>query len=74
MCRFAKKLPQFYDLCTDCKGATAIEYGLIAALIGLVIVISLDFVGTNLISIFEVIKEGLTGTERCLDVDSNCDK
>ena len=74
MCRFAKKLPQFYDLCTDCKGATAIEYGLIAALIGLAIVISLDFLGTNLISIFEAVLEGFTGTERCLEVGSNCDK
>jgi len=61
-------------LLKDTRAATAIEYGLIVALIGLAIVISLDFLGTNLISVFEKIIKGFTGTERCLEVGSNCNK
>lgn len=41
-------------------GATAIEYGLIAALIGVVIIVSVQAVGTQLTGTFESIEDGLT--------------
>ncbi len=37
------------------SGATAIEYGLIAALIGTVIIVAVTLVGTNLRDTFDVI-------------------
>jgi pilus assembly protein Flp/PilA len=40
-------------------GATAIEYGLIAALIGVVIIVSVQAVGTNLEGTFEKISAKL---------------
>jgi pilus assembly protein Flp/PilA len=43
----------------DESGATAIEYGLIAALIGLAVVTAATTVGTNLKAVFEKIAEGL---------------
>ena len=42
------------------SGATAIEYGLIAALIGVAVIGSLKAVGTNLGSTFDKIKGNLT--------------
>jgi len=39
-------------LARDCKGATAIEYGLIAALIAVAAIAALQLVGTNLSSTF----------------------
>ena len=44
----------------DEKGATAIEYGLIAALISVVAVTAMGSVGTNLTSTFETIAGKLT--------------
>ena len=43
----------------DESGATAIEYGLIAALIGVAIIGTLRLVGTSLISTFSSVKDGL---------------
>ncbi len=43
------------------SGATAIEYGLIAALIGVAIIGTARTVGTNLQTIFTNISNGLTG-------------
>jgi pilus assembly protein Flp/PilA len=43
------------------NGATAIEYGLIAALISIVLVITLGLVGTNLDTVFTDISTALTG-------------
>jgi pilus assembly protein Flp/PilA len=45
----------------DESGATAIEYGLIAALIAVVLVVSLQNVGTALKGAFETIEEGVSG-------------
>jgi pilus assembly protein Flp/PilA len=42
------------------KGATSIEYALIAAFIFLVIILSVTAVGTNLIPIFQNVATGLT--------------
>ncbi len=43
----------------DESGATAIEYGLIAALIGLAVVTAATTVGTNLSSVFDKIGTAL---------------
>ncbi len=43
----------------DQKGATAIEYGLIAALIAVVIIIALTTIGTNLKTAFNSVATAL---------------
>jgi pilus assembly protein Flp/PilA len=43
----------------DDKGATAIEYGLIAAGIAVVIIVAVNAVGTNLNSVFTSISSSL---------------
>lgn len=45
----------------DESGATAIEYGLIAALISVVIITVLGTVGTNLTSTFQTVADKLGG-------------
>jgi pilus assembly protein Flp/PilA len=45
----------------DESGATAIEYGLIAALIAVVIITAVTTVGTNLTSTFNTIATKLSG-------------
>ena len=49
------------DLLHDETAATAIEYGLIAALISLACVIAFESLGLSLIDIFETITEALGG-------------
>jgi pilus assembly protein Flp/PilA len=43
-------------------GATAIEYGLIAALIGVAIILAVTAVGDGLNSTFQEVSDGLAGT------------
>jgi pilus assembly protein Flp/PilA len=43
----------------DERGATAIEYGLLAALIAAVIIITVAALGTNLTSLFETLADAL---------------
>ncbi len=50
------------DFLHDQKGATAIEYGLIAALIAVVIITAVTGVGTGLSTTFGKVKNGLTGS------------
>ena len=45
----------------DESGATAIEYGLIAALIGVVIIVSVRAVGTTLTGVFTTVSTELGG-------------
>jgi len=45
----------------DESGATAIEYGLIAALIAVVVIGAVTAVGTNLSATFTKVSTGLTG-------------
>ena len=45
----------------DESGATAIEYGLIAALIAVVISTVLGQIGTNLTTTFNSVRDGLAG-------------
>ena len=51
--RFAK------SLCKDQVGATAIEYGLIAALIAVVIIAAITLVGTDLENMFNNVSNSL---------------
>ena len=44
----------------DDKGATAIEYGLIAALIAVAAITAMSAIGTNLIEVFDGVSEKLT--------------
>jgi pilus assembly protein Flp/PilA len=44
----------------DSRGVTAMEYGLIAALIAVVIIASVDLVGDKLILVFTAISTALT--------------
>jgi pilus assembly protein Flp/PilA len=46
-------------LISDRSGATAIEYGLIAALISTVIIVAITFVGTQLSSVFNNVATAL---------------
>ena len=55
MTQFIKKFVK------DESGATAIEYGLIAALIAVIIITAVSTVGGNLKGTFEAISTGLTG-------------
>jgi pilus assembly protein Flp/PilA len=45
----------------DESGATAIEYGLIAALIAVAIITTVGLVGTEVDNTFKAVKDGLTG-------------
>ena len=46
----------------DEEGATAIEYGLIAALVSVVIIIALTTLGTNLTNTFSTVANALGGS------------
>jgi len=46
----------------DESGATAIEYGLIAALIAVAIIVILGSIGTNLNTKFTEVRDGIAGT------------
>ena len=47
------------NLIRNSKGATAIEYGLIAALIAVVIIVAVKLIGTNLNIIFNKVATAL---------------
>jgi pilus assembly protein Flp/PilA len=47
------------NLARDEGGATAIEYGFIAALISVVIIVAIRSVGTNLSAVFSSVANGL---------------
>jgi len=47
----------------DEDGATAIEYGLIAGLIAVAIMVAIGTLGENLTGVFESISKKLTGAE-----------
>ncbi len=44
----------------DEKGATAVEYGLIAALVSVAIITILGTLGDNLVASFQTVADGLT--------------
>ncbi len=47
------------SLCRDDRGATAVEYGLMVALIAAVIVTAVRLIGTNLTSVFNKVANGI---------------
>jgi pilus assembly protein Flp/PilA len=49
------------DFLSDEEGATAIEYGLIAALIGVAVIAAVRAVGTNVSRTFSAIESALPG-------------
>ena len=49
---------------SNADGATAIEYGLIAALIAVVIITALSTIGSNLITAFNAVGSGLSSATR----------
>ncbi|MDQ6702201.1 MAG: Flp family type IVb pilin [Pseudomonadota bacterium] len=51
----------FHRFIDDQSGVTAIEYGLIAALIAVVIIVAITAVGTNLSAKFQAIATALAG-------------
>jgi len=54
-----KKLIGFFK---DEEGATAVEYGLMVALIAVVIIVAVAFLGTNLSRIFRYVAEQIPTT------------
>jgi pilus assembly protein Flp/PilA len=50
----SKKIAQFLSIDSE-KGVTAIEYGLIASLVAIAIIIGITLVGTNLNGLFNYI-------------------
>ena len=56
-----RKLRLFRHLRRDERGATAIEYGLLAALISVFLVAAFNRLGLNLAGIFETIARALGG-------------
>ena len=56
MKNFANKVQQFF---ADEQGATAIEYGLMAALIAVVIIAAVKLIGTNLNFTFKKVSDSL---------------
>lgn len=56
-----KESPMFKQLINDESGATAIEYGLIAALVSVVIITALSTLGTNLTATFTEVATAIAG-------------
>ena len=58
----------------DERGATAIEYCLLAGGIALAILVVVFSVGAETNGLFESVESNLDLTERCVEVGSNCNK
>jgi len=52
---------KFTTFLTDESGATAIEYGLIAALVSVAAIVALTALGTSLKTIFNIVAQELQG-------------
>ena len=70
----AKRFPgAFCRLLDDDRGATAIEYGLLAALVGVALIFALQDLSASLIGIFSPVQAEIEAAiPRCVEVDSNC--
>ena len=68
----------FYCLIKDGSGATAIEYGLIAALVSVAGIAAFNLLGISLSNIFDLVTNVLADVSdnvaRCVEVESNCDQ
>jgi pilus assembly protein Flp/PilA len=56
-----RDMTKFMQFVRDDSGATAIEYGLIAALISVVIIAAVTLVGGNLTNTFNTVASSLAG-------------
>ena len=54
-----KLIRLFRDVASDDRGVTAIEYGLIASLIAVVIIAAVTLIGTNLNAVFASVAAAL---------------
>ena len=61
MLRIKMLVQKVLHRCNDEEGATAIEYGLLAALISVTIIASATLVGTNLNLVFNAVAASLAG-------------
>ena len=68
----------FYCLIEDRSGATAIEYGLIAALVSVAGIAAFDLLGGSLSGIFDLVTNAVAdvadNVPRCVEVESNCNR
>ncbi len=48
---------------SDDRGATAVEYGLIVALIAAIIIAVVGFLGLDVLAAFNVVEDGLSGSQ-----------
>ncbi len=65
----------FYRLIEDGSGATAIEYGLIAALVSVAGIAAFNLLGSSLSGIFDLVTNAVAdNVARCVEVESNCNK
>jgi pilus assembly protein Flp/PilA len=71
---FCRRL-SFHRLVEDRSGATAIEYGLIAALVSVAGIAAFSLLGDSLNDLFDLVSSAVAdSTHRCVEADSNCDK
>jgi pilus assembly protein Flp/PilA len=59
---------------TEEDGATAIEYGLIVALVGGALITALGEMGNSLVAIYDLVAGDVEEAARCVEVGSNCKK
>ncbi len=71
---FCRRL-SFRRLIKDRSGATAIEYGLIAALVSVAGIVAFGLLGDSLNDLFDQVSSAVAdSTQRCVEVESNCNK
>ncbi len=64
----------FYCLIENRSGATAIEYGLIAALVSVAGIAAFDLLGDSLNSTFALVTSAVEDAARCVEVGSSCNQ
>ncbi len=71
---FCRRL-SFHRLIQDRSGATAIEYGLIAALVSVAGIAAFGLLGSSLNDLFGLVSSAVTDSvAQCVAVDSNCNQ
>lgn len=66
--------PALARLVLNNSGATAIEYGLIAALVAVSITLALQGLSVSLIQVFSPVDQEVQNAAKCVQVGSNCGK
>ena len=71
---FCRRL-SFHRLIDDRSGATAIEYGLIAALVSVAGTAAFGLLGDSLNDLFDLVSSTVAdNVPQCVEVESNCNK